>query len=448
MSTVDDLRSTLEDRARAVDDPGASPRVVAVHERVRGLRRRRRAAAGALAAVVVAAGVGLAALGPVGGGDGPAPAEGPRTLAGQEVPATVSLLGVRYDFETAVEVDVSEGTARVSFEPGEQPVAVSLVASGLDGGTATLVDSGDGVARSLGAGSVERPVPLPSSGTSLRVVLDDVGPDAQVALAVYQRGDEPPAGVVAPGGDAWFRAERAGEPLLGGGFTDPGGNELQVRFELDERQRVRFSSYCTADAPGAWVNIDIDDQPGFSRTSCDEDAPADASGSWGSPAGPLGAGTHTMRVYLTRGSEGPLLEDPDALLGVAAYAEPETVEVAEAEMDRVIEVDGRLWELDAALPATRDGEPVARRVESSPGPRVVGFAARGGIVGLRVEGGGAGSRGLGSSLIDARGGASTIVGTLLGGDDYELSLREDRGRPTQGTIVLYRPVFAAADGQR
>ena len=42
MSTVDDLRSTLEDRARAVDDLGAPPRVVAVHERVRGLRRRRR----------------------------------------------------------------------------------------------------------------------------------------------------------------------------------------------------------------------------------------------------------------------------------------------------------------------------------------------------------------------------------------------------------------------
>ncbi|ANH37514.1 hypothetical protein I601_1072 [Nocardioides dokdonensis FR1436] len=440
MSTVDDLRSTLEDHAHGVQDPGATPRVVAVHERVRGLRRRRRTTAGALAAVVALAGVGIGVQVLGDRQTGPEPAGAPRTLADQEVPATVTILGRGYEYVEGIDLDTDERVATVRLPRSDGPRAVSLAASGLGEGAATLELYDSGVARAVGAGSLESPVPVGAEAARLRVVLEGVAPDAEVGLAVYERADEGPTGVVAPNGTTHFRDEVAGNPLIAGAFAEPGASELEMSFELDRPTVVRFATTCASPTKGVWVQFDIDDQPGWSRGACGDEGVEDASGSWGSMADPLEPGTHTVRARLTRGAEGDPVEDPAAVLGVGAYGEPETVQRSGLSVDVVVEHDGRLWRLDETLPAVRDGRPVTHRVSTEDEPRLVGFNARGGIVGMRVEAGRAGTLGLTNTLIGAGRGGSSLSGQLLRGDDYELSLYDDRGGSFDGTILLYRPV--------
>ena len=444
MSTVDDLRSTLEDRARAVDDPGASPRVVAVHARVRGLRRRRRAAAGAVAAVVLAAGVGLAALGPVGGGDGPAPAEGPRTVAGQEVPASVTVGGRDYEYADAIEVPTGEEVARVALLPSDELRTVSLVGSGLDGGTVTLRQSSRGVARTLGDGSVQPPVPVLPGESSFSVVLDDLGPDAEVALAVYDQTGTAPGGVVGPrtpAGPVVFPAEVAGEAMLGAAFSGADGTEgsqVTTRIEVDRRQEVRLSTYCTADTRRLWVAVEVDGRPAVSRP-CGNDGVVDPTGGWSGLR--LSGGEHTVRAYLTsdptRGAE---VDDPGAVIGLGAYPAPPTTTVAGASVDRVVEHDGRLWRLEAALEATSDGVPGTRRLVADDEPLLVGLVFDRGVVGLRADAGLGRSGDLVSSLYDSPEGGSAGVGQLLAGDEYDVRLYEDRGRGFEGSILAYRPL--------
>ena len=61
MTSLTTLRAELDTHAGDVVDGGSAPRTVAVHERVRVIRRRRRTlAAGAVAAVLAVTGGGLA----------------------------------------------------------------------------------------------------------------------------------------------------------------------------------------------------------------------------------------------------------------------------------------------------------------------------------------------------------------------------------------------------
>ncbi|GHJ60580.1 hypothetical protein NOK12_30980 [Nocardioides sp. OK12] len=440
MSSVDDLRSTLEAHAHRVDDPGASPRVVAVHERVRGLRRRRRTAAGALAAVVLAAGVGLAALGPVGGGDGPEPAGGPRTVGGQEVPGAVMVLGREYELAETVAVSSADGRVRVPLPPSEGWRVVSLAASDLDGGVATLVYPQDGVARVLGDGSVQPPTPLGPVTTELTVRLEDLGPEAQVGLAIYEPTGTVPGGVVGPDMMTAFRGEVAGEDLLGAAFSRDGAAEVSLPLDLPRRQVVRISTYCTSSVSGGWVNVDLDGRSAFLRGPCDDDGVLDLPSGWVSMSDGIARGEHTLRVYLTRGSDGPEVDDPLAVLGVGAYPEPATTTVDGASVDEVVEHDGRRWRLESAMTATEDGEPVARRVETDEGPVLVGYTWDGGTVGLEAQSGRRRSDDVASSLSSSARGGSSIAGQLLAGDTYDVRLYEDRGRPFEGSILLYRPV--------
>ena len=92
------------------------------------------------------------------------------------------------------------------------------------------------------------------------------------------------------------------------------------------------------------------------------------------------------------------------------------------------------------LRATEDGEPVTRRVETDAGPVLVGFAFDGGTAGLEAEPVRGRGVGLTSGLVGSPRGGSSIAGQLLAGDTYDVRLYEDRGRPFEGSILLYRPV--------
>lgn len=393
--------------------------------------------------MVLAAGVGLATLGPVGGGDGPEPAGGPRTVGGREVPTTVSVLGRGYELSDSVAVGTGERTVRVALEPSEELRVVSLAASDLDGGSATLVDQGRGVARVLGTGSVQPPVPVYPGTGALRVVLDGLGPEAEVGLAVYDQTGPVPGAVVGPDDVAAFRPSAFGEDLLAAGFSGADGTDasgVTVRLDLDERQVVRVGTYCTAATRGLWLSVDLDGRPAFSRGACDDEGVADLPGGWASQDRGLAPGEHLLRAYLTRGEDGPEVDDPTAVIGIGAYPEPATTTVSGISVDRVVERDGRLWELDGALEATEDGEPVARRVETDAGPVLVGFAFDGGTVGLEVESVRGRGGELTSGLVGSPRGGSSLAGQLLAGDTYDVGLYEDRGRAFEGSILLYRPV--------
>jgi hypothetical protein len=66
MSTIDDLRTSLDEHAASVQDHALVSRAAEVHRRVRVVRRRRQAGAVAAAAVVVVGAVGVAAALPRG----------------------------------------------------------------------------------------------------------------------------------------------------------------------------------------------------------------------------------------------------------------------------------------------------------------------------------------------------------------------------------------------
>ncbi len=74
MSTIDELRATLESHAAALPDHDAHARSGSVHQRVRAVRRRRLAGASLAAAGVATAVVLAVASGPHGGGAAPQPA--------------------------------------------------------------------------------------------------------------------------------------------------------------------------------------------------------------------------------------------------------------------------------------------------------------------------------------------------------------------------------------
>lgn len=76
MSTIHDLRTSLDEHASSVQDHALASRAAEVHQRVRHVRRRRQAVAVAAAAVVVAGVVGVTAALPR-GDRRPFPAEQP-----------------------------------------------------------------------------------------------------------------------------------------------------------------------------------------------------------------------------------------------------------------------------------------------------------------------------------------------------------------------------------
>jgi len=120
MSTLDDLRTTLDRHASGLPDDHLPERTGEVRARVRGVRRRRRAgAAGAVAAVLALVG------GLVLGLDG-VDRSADRELAGATAPASLRSLGYTYAFHRGVE---GAGSASVTLPAADRPRLVSWATS-------------------------------------------------------------------------------------------------------------------------------------------------------------------------------------------------------------------------------------------------------------------------------------------------------------------------------
>lgn len=427
MNTLDDLRATLTREADLLEDPERYARPVAVRERVRRVRRRRRATAGAVAVAAVAAVVaGVTVVHP------PEPVQPAAEVVGVDVPREVSVVGFPYRLSDTVRLD---GDHRTRLRPGPQR-AVSLVADGLGSGSATLYVDGVPVARAHGDEDVELPAPVGSDyATRLRVRVDGAPEGARVGLAVYES-----TGGLAPGvsnGDAVFRDSVAGDSLLTGAFSEAGEQDLSVRFTGALRD-VRFSDYCRTSTRGLWFNVSVDGDAPFSG-ECKNSDPRDA-GTASSSFGGGKARPHVVRIWLTRGMDGPEVAPEDGVLGLGVYrlAEPRR-RVLGMEVAETVEDGGRTFRLERVVrqPGGTDGA-FSTTVDTGEDDRLVGLVGRDGTVGLswrgRLDSGA-------SSWLGAHVGAAFSVDSLLlSGDSYRVTARSMGGGPFEGALLVYRPV--------
>jgi hypothetical protein len=343
MSTIDDLRGTLDRHAADLDDHALHARRAAVRERIRVVRRRRRAALGGAAAVVVGA-VALTFSLP---GAQQAPVAD-RTLAGHLAPVTMSSLGYTYTFAQGRQ---GEGRAEVHLAPSEQPRLVSWATSGPDDEvtlrgadeqprTVTADDFGDFVL-----------VPPQRDGTVT------VTGEGTVALAVYDLSGAAP-------GDTrdgiTFRDDVAGQRLLGDAIGDPG--EARIGFDLSaDAGALPISYLCSGGPNDAWLHISVNGGEVVQGGGCYD--------SLFDPAGRGGITSHLdagearavhVRMWVTHGQKGDVVEDPDLRIAVAAYAPaPSVSRLAGWPVEPTAEWDGHLWR----LVDTRAGAPGAREVE-------------------------------------------------------------------------------------
>lgn len=401
MSTLHDLRSTLEQHADGLDDSERYVRPVAVRARIRAARRRRTALAATAAVLVVVAGV--AAAGTLRGPGEIAPAD--RVVAGVDVPGRIDVVGFPYRLTDLT--DLTDG--KVDLDEADHDQAVVLAASGLGTGSATLYADGKPVARVRGGEQVAAPYPLDDTAPHLRVRFDGAGAGARAGVAVYEA-----TGAVAPGvdnGDVVFRDEYAGEPLLGAAFAEPG--ESSVDFESRGAEAMRFVLYC--DGPeDLMVNVDIDGAPGVSF-GCGDRGP-DAAAGTSAVLDEMGLGTHDLHVYLTRGSDETPVDVDGVTVGGGVYPAGGAVEYA-----------GRTW---VPTETFRPGGGSVS-VDTADGDRLLGASGRGEL-GLTWSGDLA--DGGSDGFIGGRGPGSMLAGVLLAGDRYRVDATGPDAR-----VLVYRP---------
>ncbi|WP_028643065.1 hypothetical protein [Nocardioides sp. URHA0020] len=411
MNTLHDLRSTLDRHAEGLDDTERYVRPVAVRARVRAVRRRRAGVAGVAAVLVVIAGIAAADV--MRGPDRIAPAD--RVVAGVDVPGSIELQGFPYDLTDLV--DLTDDPTHV--EPADHEEAVLLAASGLGPGSATLYSDGQAVARVRGDEQISVAYPVGDGGTGLQVRLHDADPGARAGVAVYEATGALASGI--DNGSVVFRDEYAGEPLLGAAFAEPGRSS--VEFQARGAAIMRYVFYC--DGPDSlFINVDVDGRPGLA-SSCGSSGVDAANGTSGTLDGLDPSRDHAVRVYLTRGSDGPEVAPSDVTFGAGVYASGYAGQrVQGQDVARAVEYAGRTWVLDSAEVAPLDID--------APDDVLIGVIGSGPA--LRATWTGRLSHGGSSSISSPDRGTSTLGGVLLGGDRYDVTLRGGEGR-----VLVYRP---------
>ncbi len=393
MTSLDDLRATLQGHASDVADTDVAVRAASVHTRVGVVRRRRRAAVGAAAAVLVVAG-GVALL--PGGDETVAPE--PSTddvVVGVDVPPTMDSLGFTY--ELAQSIEGSLGRVKVALPASSEPRLVSWATAGddqdvtveaptLPGPTAYDVpDFGDFTYVPAG------------SRAAVQVVADRGEPG--LGLAVYTLTDERPPGITKDG--VTFREDVAGLTLLGAAIGDLG--QAEVSYEATATSRgIELPYFCSSEAPNAYLHIAIggEDDQVFGRV-CHDAVPVDPASLGGSGFTSTPGEDVGIRFYVTEGRNGRALDDPSLRIGIGTYAVANDEEATgmEGYFPVLREEGGHTWRL---VERSTVGDPGDARISATaPSDRGAMLA----VLGLD-------QRGSGSSMVDWDGNSGS---TVLGG---------------------------------
>lgn len=361
MRDLASLRTTLEQHAADLVDHDLGARPGAVRERAVAVRRRRRTAAAGTVLTVLAVVVGLGVSRLTSGSDDVEPAT-PR-LVGLAVPGTLDSLGYTYAF-----VDGTEGerTAGLDLPASSTSRLVSWATAGAD--DQVLVTRSDA--------ATER-YDVEDFGDFLRVptgidVTVTVRGEGQVALAVYEVTDAAPPGVTRDG--VTFRESVAGDRLIGAVIGERGDAEVSVAARVPAGT-ISYRYFCTQAPQGAVIHLEDADGE-LVVGGCGEDASFDPGGSRGLSKVASPGRKDVVRLWVTQGKDGPLVESDELVAGLALYpSTPTTQKVGSLAVADLVEHEGRLWR----VAQVRSASLFARRVEvdgtSSPRPLLaVGFA--------------------------------------------------------------------------
>jgi hypothetical protein len=354
MNGLDDLRDTLERHADSVVDDRALDRHTDVHLRVQAVRRRRRGVAAGLAAAVLAV-AGVVTLLPDGGDERPEPAH---EVVGVPAPDELTALGYRYTFTTSQEgVD---GRAVVKLEGSPKPRLVTWATSTDDQQARVQVDVEPPLAYDVSDFGDWVEIP---AGVSTKVTIQTE--EGNPGLAVYTRTSDQPAGITKDG--VTFRETVEGRPVLGATIGDPGEADVTVdpsRYApaLD----LRF--FCSGGPDDTYVHLALGDNELTSGEGCDAIVQNDPA-SFDATVVPLRQGEDdSVRMYVTRGPNGPPVDDPELRIGLGVYAAEDRPSTRTSTFPTYVEEGGHLWELSDRVGSVPGAESLEARVPDTGSP--------------------------------------------------------------------------------
>lgn len=422
MSTdLDDLRARLAFDAETVAHTPDPDRAEGVHARVRMMRRRRRAA---MTGGVVAAVAAVAFAVPVLTTGNPA---NPPVAA---MPETVEIYGFTYDLDSVHRSEPGAESLDVDLEASEATRAVAIETDGLAEGTVVTLraEQSAPVGVYVVGGADLPPVPI-HDATSLQVSIDEAAPGSRVELGVYERTDALPDGL--DDGTVVFRDQVAEDRLAAGAFLEEGATSGS--FTVDGPLRdLEFARFCDPGEERMSLTIAIDGDLLSSGRCRDEDS-IDAHSGGLTGFGGRDPGPHTIEFWT---SEQDFSEDrvafDGARVGVAVYRVGDVLDVDGQRVDRYLEADGRVWEVERVAGRSTDVDLAAEDQ-----PRLLSFVAapQGDVVTSLHRNARPGVAGIGVSS-----GGWIIDSVVWPGQQVAASLHSQRGEPADGSIVIYRPV--------
>ncbi len=371
MSSLEDLRRTMQERADDAEPIGPATWNAGVRGKASELRRRRRAVRSGAVAFLTAAAVAVVLVAP-GLVDDPRSDRRPDPAAGVLPPPTMTSLGYTYTWVESV--TGTDGRAEVELSKDDGPMLVSWATSGSD--DRVRVTGEDGTARTWSTPDFTQFTDVEGDGDT---TVEARAAHGEVGLVVYRLSAPAPGETVA---GVTFRDEVADGTLAGASFGELGDSEVSLTV-TPRTGHVGVSTFCSgADASDARVDVARRGRGLFSSGgSCD--AHLRDPGPWTistrvTPGKPL---TLTMSATQRVADERvPLTGDVRA--GIAVYDLPRSTRVAEGSPrpDRVVEAHGHRWVLDdvrGSRPGARavtqrvrvdeTGDPVLVRMVTGPG---------------------------------------------------------------------------------
>jgi hypothetical protein len=335
MSTLTDLRRTLERHADDVADPVAAARTAAVHHRIAVVRRRRRAVGTGAVALALVVGATVVAR-PRHPGDSLPAAP---VVLGQTAPTTKTSLG--YTYRTDGRGEAFGRTGSVTVKASTEPQLYSWTTDGAKNVRVTLPDGN--VMLSTESGFRDFVVLTPGERGRLTVHVDR----GRVGLASYALSAAAPDGETRDG--VTYRAEVAGSPLLAAAVPAAGTTDVRTSYVAPDG-RVGVHVMCSGVPDGDVVNISFDGHARVSSgaVSCDDDHPFDP-GSGGFSSFHVGrpGSTVTVRAWVSHGFHDPTPvpagSAPAVRMGVGVYGPLPETPLGGYRVASVIEQGGHTW---------------------------------------------------------------------------------------------------------
>ena len=430
MTGINELRQALNDQAADVSDHAVATRSGEIRERVRVVRRRRRSAVAGSAAAVVAVVAGVALL-PDGSQDLERP-EVANTIVGVAPPQEFTSLGYTYTLQRGVEGDTD--TTVLDLAASGEPRLVSWATEGVDD-TVTVTDDVSDERLVYRTADFSEFVIIPG-GEPARVEVTSVD-GSRVGLAAYAVDlDSPPPGVSKDG--ITFRDEVADQRLLAAEIGDLGDTDLTLET-TSRGPQTGTAVFCAGAPRGAFLQVERGDAQYIGEEVCDGRTPIDVTSGVTSPT--RAGRPWTVRIFLTDGEDGPVIDAAGARIGVAAYDVPRVVDTGAFEASSaLIEYRGHLYRRVEVLevPLGRQAEQVRLPETETPMLVFANAKARSGITRFTLRGE---MKSQSFGLAASGGGVSGVgLGLFSGPDAMVVVKREGTEANDRAAIVTYERI--------